>query len=633
MKITKVKGQNVKGSNFEHDLKGFNLIVGANGSGKTAILEAIIVGCLGYLPKLGRRNSDTFKLSSAAGMSIEIENDDGKSNSYVLQRSGSGSVKCKKDVGFEVEPDMINIDEFLSMSQNKRVDYMFRKAGVEVSPNEIKAAIGITSTNKAVQCEIETIMHLVDVAFSRGSGATSDALNEIDDEIKESIKILRSECKLKDKTVEGLVDLAPEPPSNFAKKLNDINCEGIDIAEKLGAAQEEQRKCHSDIQEANEMQESIDMEDANGDFDIDLDAIKEGIAKGKEAERLNKEGVEALGPIRDKTICLSEEVRHGKQTSEKGKATLRELEGQLSEAQNMGKCPTCGADGVEWKEKTISDINVKIEGLKNVLAVEESVLQRDMAALEDARRDYIVQESHCESFHKDMELLPGFLEAHAAVTAKDNERSKQIEARVLELRSSSGRIPELSELISNLQSELKRIEIEQTDLEQKQREYFYWKDTSRMQNEAVQAAKDAKESAAIVAEIKHSFDEFKSQKVTLAFKDVFNVANKLIAKVSSENSIHYRDREIVMKNSEGNYIDLGMACGSEFAAVYAGVCMGLSKDSRILVMDELSRFDKKVKGRILKAISELLNDGQIDQFIGADCRIPTAIEECNIIRL
>src|ERR1051325_3163219 len=71
--LTYISATGLKGRTFEYQLGKVDLFVGPSFSGKTAVLDAIKIGLLGYHPKLGRRSAATFSLASGEFMSIEGE--------------------------------------------------------------------------------------------------------------------------------------------------------------------------------------------------------------------------------------------------------------------------------------------------------------------------------------------------------------------------------------------------------------------------------------------------------------------------------------------------------------------------------------------------------------------------------
>jgi len=75
--IAKLTFSGLKGQRREHDLAPLTLVKGPNGSGKTATLQAIMTGFLGYEPRLGKRPEATMALAEDGRMSVQILTDKG----------------------------------------------------------------------------------------------------------------------------------------------------------------------------------------------------------------------------------------------------------------------------------------------------------------------------------------------------------------------------------------------------------------------------------------------------------------------------------------------------------------------------------------------------------------------------
>ncbi len=82
--------ENVKGTTRAVQFEPLTIITGRNHAGKSAILDALTVGFLGYLPSLGKTNAATFRLASAKAMSVKLETSDGRSVERSWTAKGNG---------------------------------------------------------------------------------------------------------------------------------------------------------------------------------------------------------------------------------------------------------------------------------------------------------------------------------------------------------------------------------------------------------------------------------------------------------------------------------------------------------------------------------------------------------------
>jgi|GEM_PF-5485490 len=72
-KLSRLRLHNFKGKRSEWAIAPKMLLVGPNGAGKSAVLQAVMVGILGYEPRLGRTPASVVQLASGREMSVEIE--------------------------------------------------------------------------------------------------------------------------------------------------------------------------------------------------------------------------------------------------------------------------------------------------------------------------------------------------------------------------------------------------------------------------------------------------------------------------------------------------------------------------------------------------------------------------------
>jgi len=141
--ITKLTLSGLKGQEREHLLGPLTLLKGPNGSGKTATLQAMMIGFLGYEPRLGRRPEATMSLAENGRMTVEIGTGDGfgVSREFALdavKRTVSQDIRLtgrpeqlQKEAEAEIAgrlgnfPVMFDLAEFTAMSPDKQRDFIF----------------------------------------------------------------------------------------------------------------------------------------------------------------------------------------------------------------------------------------------------------------------------------------------------------------------------------------------------------------------------------------------------------------------------------------------------------------------------------------------------------------------------
>ena len=154
--ITAITMRNFKGQMESQKLTGKDIFVGPNGKGKTTRLQAVGIALLGYVPGKGKLPAETFKLASADNMSVGLVTDnltfartftrteksgkDGASNVTVSQditlspsRGEKKAAEKEARIAFEVGnfPVMLDFNEFLSLSDSKRRDFIYGLSAIE----------------------------------------------------------------------------------------------------------------------------------------------------------------------------------------------------------------------------------------------------------------------------------------------------------------------------------------------------------------------------------------------------------------------------------------------------------------------------------------------------------------------
>jgi exonuclease SbcC len=141
MRINKITMSAVKGQTCEQELTGRDIIVGHNGSGKTARAQALSIALLGYAPGCGERPADTMRLASDDTMSVGVETDSFRMSRTFARKDGKISTslavfppdgeKTNKDKEDRVTrelgsaPVMLDFGEFAELSDMKRREFIF----------------------------------------------------------------------------------------------------------------------------------------------------------------------------------------------------------------------------------------------------------------------------------------------------------------------------------------------------------------------------------------------------------------------------------------------------------------------------------------------------------------------------
>lgn len=165
MRINKIKLNHFKGVSGEFDLSALNLAVGPNGSGKTALLQAIQWAIEGRT-QLGGTLEATAQLAHVTGCAVTVTVDDGFSWTRSLERNNrenvltqhvaiagrdglsakSAQAAIAEHIGKDGElfAPMFDLRNFLDLSEDRRRDFVMglcARATADVLPSDIMGQI------------------------------------------------------------------------------------------------------------------------------------------------------------------------------------------------------------------------------------------------------------------------------------------------------------------------------------------------------------------------------------------------------------------------------------------------------------------------------------------------------------
>ncbi|NME95321.1 hypothetical protein HF847_04850 [Clostridium cochlearium] len=154
MKINGIVMENIKGQNITQELTGKDIIIGSNGIGKTTRLQALGIALMGYVPGQGKKAEETFKLANADNMAVGLSTDDfsfTREFKKKVSKKKDGSIKESIQQSLNVSPSkgetkiaekearilaemgslpvMLDFNEFLSLSDSKRREFIYNLAG------------------------------------------------------------------------------------------------------------------------------------------------------------------------------------------------------------------------------------------------------------------------------------------------------------------------------------------------------------------------------------------------------------------------------------------------------------------------------------------------------------------------
>lgn len=218
MKITKCTAYNVKGQTFEFALGAFTIIIGDHRQGKTARLDALRLGLIGFVPTIGKTNAETYRALGGEGtMYVILDTDCGKAE-RAWSRAGD-SIKLKESINPMIpQTPLILLDSrsFFAMTPAAKTKWAFEHAKFDAaafSPLALLARVKVLKADPhTVEHEVELATIVEDLADAAGimkeaeitlqEWLTAEALAQ-----EEQIKMAKGSVDRMEKLVAGMTQL------------------------------------------------------------------------------------------------------------------------------------------------------------------------------------------------------------------------------------------------------------------------------------------------------------------------------------------------------------------------------------------------------------------------------------------
>lgn len=623
MKIKTVWAKNFKGLTFVTHLSDVTLLVGSNFAGKTARTDAIRLALVGYLPELGKQNLATFGLASGRVMEVGVVCLNGERICRRWYAKGD-SIKTEQELppGWNEEIErlqamMLNAEEYFALSERGRIEYVFAHCPISGDDYGPIAVSGRMAKRLEATFDPE-LAHKFIAEFEHTLSEDRDPRAFVETGIELAAALSKEAKQFADrmeKTAQGLGYLrTQDAPEGNESALNLEHVRLSDSIETLSTARANLNailstsKVNADRRaklglvirtKAAQIERKVAVEARIAACGQRLDGLARATSDGVEALRLEeRDGAQGAQTARRDLLDV-----------QKSAATLR---GQLSALESFNCCPTCGADGTNWRDKQRGEIETAIRGLeakatalsdhlKNVeewsarkleeynaakLAFNtERQLKTDGDAL---RRDLVSLEQALASIADAEEELAAIPMDDATIGAEFNVASEALTATREQLRTVEAKL----RLLAGRAGDLKRL--------------------AEAELERDKAKKDA-EIAKAASEV---LREIQAEMVAKAVGSLLVEANSFFGSIL-RTPIEYRDGEIGTVR-DGAWVGHRTFSGTEKALVYAAVQAALASKAefRIMMIDELARLDVVNRSTLFAAITDAINEKRLDQFVG-----------------
>jgi len=614
--ITRVKASNVKGLSFDDALEPITLLTGANHTGKTARLDAIRIGLLGYHPRLPQTNQGTFKLAGGSPMLVDLWLDDDKIKREWHLDTRTGRVSYAGCDGSRVPPVLLDARQYLGMPAREKLWYVCERVDVTkhgYNDDALLKSIECISIepNTTSENERKSVAGLVDQfrreIKERGKQNVTAWLREMVDKLISKRKELDAGLKAQ----EGLLNAQPqlgegESPAlsveeatagrdRLTRKLADLEGQLRDLKMNIDLAKENKRN-REDVQ--------ADIDDITDRMitEVELDALKAQIKRRRPLvmgeENDQSEGLRARI---EKQLSDNEKVDRTIDKIEQERETLKEkADGVLA----GDKCPTCKS----WKQSYTKWWKAEDKKLKDRRDSENHAHDINVKAIADLTLELEREEHRVEKVREHL----------ASVEAV--RRTEEAREKIAILRKS---MPELVKRPDDKEWNAleKSITEARNELELFEREHRRAISAATDRTRLLQAQEKAKvlETSRNVHKLAIAAVEAEAKRVTdIVLAQVLARAREVTGGILP-GDFQYADGEFGYYNGAA-WVTHDTFSGSEEMIAFAALSYALASESplKIILMDELGRLDLEHKRKLMKRMREMVDDGRLHQFCGID---------------
>jgi len=381
MKITRISARNFKGRTFDHQLSPVTVVAGGNFSGKTAILDAIRVGLVGYLPRLGKQASSTWKLAGdGPDMEVALSTDQ-TTLSHVWRPSKSGA-SYEGSIPWETPPVLLDPKEYFQQTAAARVEMVFRLSdpkrlgysdakvfdrlrAIEVVPTKISRPI------------VDGVVKDVEAASAaRNSAGVQDWLGRQIDTLKARLKDATAQHKFAS-AKQSAIKPKPRvggPPKNVSGDLSSVFNRLSELTGRMTASKRAAEAFTAAASRAHSLRAEL-----AGIPEVDKAALE---AAGLE--------IEGLPNADDLASSAKGNVRDARAKCEAANAALLRLQTDLAGIKwpdGLDRCPFCASDSPGWDAHLRADCDVNAAKIRLAITRQKSEILTAEAALTSAKSD------------------------------------------------------------------------------------------------------------------------------------------------------------------------------------------------------------------------------------------------------
>ena len=383
----------LKARDQELEIQPLNILVGANGSGKSTTGDGLRFLALGYVPTLGKRPADTAALMSGQEMSVSLQFKDGKAIERSLAKEGKalvGNAACSWNQSNKTSEHAKAITALFGVEDLDAAELMDIRSLLNATPaaraarvEQLVTAGALSPDARATAIAALTVMRLADTTAARMPENYLDALALVPEGQQKILKLVAAQLMttVQEKGIEGTLNWAnaekreaatglvrkEQAAKEIRAKLQDIpepNHESLDkMTTEVGALQREigEKKKALEHWEGNCRR----LEHAKKEVDAQTEAEASCRAAQKEGkpllEDILKRSQLSVDDLHKKLTSLKQPIREAVDQD-----FIGQMEKHREKRRELSK-------GLNTKVPNTYDAGVKVEGIKSQLkAIEDS---------------------------------------------------------------------------------------------------------------------------------------------------------------------------------------------------------------------------------------------------------------------
>lgn len=638
MILSKISAANLKGRTFEYPLGKAVLVVGPNFSGKTAIVEAIRLACMGYIPEVGKLAKATFEMASDQVMAVEAHFSDESAitRTFTSGRAAMHTNAGKKPMMVDLESlPLLHAEHYFTLTDTQRTDYVFDRIQLpEVYSSHAiiaeieRLSLGEKHSEAVEEAKRDLVKELHE--FFVGDAQVQEAIGKSVETLREKFTYWNRRAKETQGAVATLTELKLREkqvravPVNLEQDIESAQAELSRLNTEKGRVTAERDAAERNAGRRKQLQQLLDADR------IDYPRMLQQKQEKKQA--LEKDLVPEPGPLeieqtRRTIINATGTIRAANHDLEIDDKDIGEADKRLKEIAHLKACPYCKSKGDGWKKTLEAELNERKTNAEQ--AIKTDTKRRDKAAgeLQDANETLETLLRTQESNHRLREQIRQLDREIGNLTIdqkNEGERRERWQTEIKDIPKPAD-IKRLTQQIATLEnervaaatrlSELNGLKSQETQLKQ---------DLLR----ATESEQEHQAAAAHLLIIKAVADFLKQKREAIiceAFTKLLQVANMVVKSILKSPLVLHENT--IGRFDGAKFVPHRVFSGTEKALAYISIATALSMDApiKLVLLDEFGRLDANNQMHMINRLLHLVNEKVIDQFIVVGTEIPKQV--------